>query len=128
MPRLVRDWMTAEVVTVELETPLDGVVNHMYEGNFRHLPVLDGAEVVGLISYTDLIRIGFGEALSDDEAASAQTVMVGPVVTTSPTTPLSEAGALMLQHRFSCLPVLEDGQLVGILTNVDFVRGVVEGR
>ncbi len=42
--------------------------------------------------------------------------------TTTPDTPLSEAAAIMLKHRVGCLPVVDDGELVGILTEGDFLR------
>ena len=127
MARIVRDWMIPAPVTVDVTTPLEEVVDRMYQGAFRHVPVLDGDRLVGLISYTDLIRVGFGEDLPAEEA-HARDVMVGPVATTTPDTGLEAAAAEMLREQYGCLPVLDGDQLVGILTDTDFVRGVAEGR
>ncbi|MFT4624577.1 MAG: acetoin utilization protein AcuB [Myxococcota bacterium] len=127
MNRIVRDWMTPSPSSVSPDLPLDEVVDRMYQGSFRHVPVVEGGRVVGLISYTDLIRVGFGDDLPSNEGC-ARDVMVGPVATTTPQTPLAEAASLMLAEKYGCLPVVQGDQLVGILTDTDFVRGVAEGR
>ena len=125
----VRDLMTETVKTVTRTTPLREVRDLMYEGNFRHVPVVEDDEVVGLVSDRDLGRVlgrtsgGRREELLEEMAVAL--MMTWPVETVDPDEPIGEAGERMLEGKFGCLPVVEGRHLVGILTETDFVRHVV---
>jgi len=54
--------------------------------------------------------------------------MVSPVITTTPTTPIQQAACTMIEHKIGCLPVIDNGELQGILTEEDFVRLVTRGE
>src|SRR5262249_36561315 len=88
--------------------------------------------LVGILSQRDLFHSGLMKALGYGTRAKAQALdtlvvkeaMVNDVFTTTPDTPLAQAASMMLEHKIGCLPVLEAGKVVGILTESDFVAHV----
>ncbi len=123
----VRDVMTPEVVTLDREDELGLASDIMRLGRVRHLPVVEkeGGALVGVLSQRDLLRAALLRC-ADPAGRSEKTVAVCQVMTPAPTTtapdaPLKAAANLMLQQKIGCLPVLEAGKLVGILTESDFV-------
>ncbi|MBI4951731.1 MAG: CBS domain-containing protein [Myxococcales bacterium] len=123
--------MTREVVTLHPADDLTGVEEGMRRLRFRHLPVVEGDKLVGLVTQRDLLRIA---ASSLEPGAPEKTralvarhlvrdVMQQELVTVREDTPLAEAGELLWDHKLGCLPVVRaDGGLVGIVTEADFVR------
>jgi CBS domain-containing membrane protein len=128
----VRDLMSTEVATVHRNDRLLIADDVMRLGRIRHTPVLDDEtqEVVGILSQRDLFRGALARALGYGQHAQQKVlgmlfvkdVMTTDPVTTSPDAPLAEAARLMLERKIGCLPVLEGSELVGILTESDFVR------
>ena len=129
--RLVRDLMTANVVTLGRNESLSTADDVMRMGRIRHLPVVDeeGA-LVGIVSQRDLFygglmrALGYGTHARQNalESLFVKEAMKPEVVTTTPDTPLAQAAKLMLERKIGCLVVLEDGKIAGILTEGDFVR------
>jgi len=127
----VRDVMTADPTTLKRNDKLTLADDIMLLGRIRHLPVLDddGQRLVGIVSQRDLFRDALAQALGYGRHAqrkildtlSVKEVMTGDVVTTSPDTSLVEAARLLTERKIGCLPVVENGCLVGILTEGDFV-------
>jgi CBS domain-containing protein len=102
-------------------------------GRIRHLVVVDDDhDLVGILSQRDLFHGGLLKALGYGTRAKAQALdmlvvkeaMVNDVISTTPETPVSQAASLMLERKIGCLPVLEHGKIVGILTESDFVAHV----
>jgi len=130
----VRDVMTAEVTTLKRNEKLTLADDLMHLGRIRHLPVLDddGEQLVGIVSQRDIFRSALAKALGYGESAqrklldtfSVKEVMITDVITTTPDTPLIEAARVLMEHKIGCLPVVENGRLVGILTEGDFVAMV----
>jgi CBS domain-containing protein len=126
----VRDLMTTDVVTLEEDEDLDLANQLMRLARIRHLPVLRDGQLVGLISSRDLMRAQasqLAEASPNQQKAmdlwvKAGWIMTDGVQTVEPEMPLIEAARIMHTHKFGCLPVVEQGQLKGILTESDFVR------
>lgn len=132
MERLrVGDTMTAQVATLLRNDSLTIADDVMRLGRIRHLPVLDdeGGEVVGIVSQRDLFRGALARALGYGEHAQRKVldslvvkeVMSTEPVTTTPDTLLADAARVMVERKIGCLPVVEGGRLVGILTEGDFV-------
>lgn len=130
-PNLVRDIMTQKVVTLFEEDNLTGVEDGMTHFKFRHLPVVDGKRLVGLITHRDLLRIAASalepgaeqKTRTMNERVFARDVMQRDVVTVREDTPILDAGRLMWNNKMSCLPVIaEDGELLGIVTEGDFLK------
>lgn len=132
MERLrVRDIMTAEVTTLLRNDNLTLADDIMNLGRIRHLPVLadDGLELVGIVSQRDLFRgalahaLGYGQHAQRKilETLSVKQVMTSDLITTTPDTTLVEAARILTERKIGCLPVVEGGRLVGIVTEADFV-------
>jgi acetoin utilization protein AcuB len=131
-PQRVRDLMTTEVTTLRRNDKLAIADDVMRLGRIRHLPVLDDdeRELVGIVSQRDLFRGALARALGYGQHAQqklldlllVKDVMTSEVVTIGPDASLEEAARSMLERKIGCLPVLEEGRLVGLLTESDFVR------
>ncbi len=132
--QLVRDLMRTNVTTIGRNQSLRTVDDVMRLGRIRHIPVLDDdGSLVGILSQRDLFHGGLLRALgygshARDKALDTLVVkeaMKTDVLTTTPDTSLVEAAKVMLDHKVGCLVVLDGARLVGILTESDFVRLVV---
>jgi acetoin utilization protein AcuB len=126
---LIRDSMAKEVVTVGPETTATEALALCREKGIRHLPVLEGGRLVGIISDRDLRSAT--PALGDpDRAKSLQRIRVADemakeVVTVRPEDPIEEAAREMYERKIGCLPVVEGDDLVGIVTSSDVMRAFV---
>jgi CBS domain-containing membrane protein len=126
----VRDVMTAEVTTLQRNDKLTLADDIMRLGRIRHLPVVDeNGQLAGIVTQRDLFRGALAKALGYGERAQRQLMdtlvvkelMTSDVVTTTPDTPLAEAAHVLTERKIGCLPVIEAGRLVGIITEGDFV-------
>jgi CBS domain-containing protein len=134
----VRDLMTREVTTLRRNDKLSLADDLMTMKRVRHLPVLDDEsdDLVGIVSQRDLFRGALARALGYGEKAQrrmldmlvVKDVMTNQVIHTEPDALLAEAARSMLERKIGCLPVLEDGRLVGILTETDFVALAARDR
>jgi CBS domain-containing membrane protein len=125
MPMLtVEDLMTRAVVTLNADDALLEVDDLLKRNHIRHLPVLQGRRLVGLVSHRDLIRALARQPLGKAvQPLTVKDVMTPEVESVAPQTSLLEALERLLDHRFGCLPVVDaQGALVGIVTESDFLR------
>ena len=137
---LVRDVMQVRPVAVTVETRLPEVMRLLQPRGYRHLPVLEGGQLVGIISDRDVKQSVASAALASDgrererligELTAGQ-IMTRRVVTVGPTCGVEEAARLMATGKFGALPVTDGDRLIGIVTETDvlhlFVRalGVLE--
>jgi CBS domain-containing protein len=118
----VRDIMRGGAVAViRPEDCLAVATQVMLSSNVRHLPVLRGGEVVGMLSERDIFRRG--SAVGREAARDpVERVMSTPVVIVEPDRPLAAAIWLMVGGKVGCLPVVGPTGLVGIITMADVVR------
>jgi len=131
---LVKDMMTPNPITATPETTHKQATELMREHHIHHLPIVDrrGA-LVGIIVESDLFQaqpspattLSIYEIHSLLSALKLQQIMRSPVYTTHPDCPLEEAARLMHQHNIGCLPVLEGGAVVGIVTDTDIFKTLV---
>ena len=127
---LIKEIMTTRVATVSMDDRL-GVIKEIFEqAHFRHLLVLEEEVLVGVISDRDLLRAispyldTDAEMNRDTETLNrrAHQIMSREPITISPESSLQAASAIMLEQHVSCLPVLENGALVGIVSWKDLLR------
>jgi acetoin utilization protein AcuB len=127
---LVKDSMTRQVVTLSPETTAAEALALCRERRIRHLPVLEEGRLVGIVSDRDLRSAA--PALGDPGRTEAlqnlriSDVMTRDVVSARPDDPIEEAANAMRERRIGCLPVVEDGALVGILTSSDVMEALVQ--
>lgn len=132
---LVRDRMTSAPVTVTPATPYDQALQLMRERGVRRFPVIDAQRhVVGIISEKDLLNAAPSPATSLTHfelytllaKLTVGELMSRQVLTVEPLTPLEEAARIMADHKIGGLPVVEQEQLVGIITETDIFRTMVD--
>jgi len=126
----VRDIMSEQIVTISSDDSLSTVEDIMTLGGVRHMPVVRGGQLVGVVSERDLLRAslsnlsGFG---SEQRRAFLQVVEIKRVMSTPPVTigpgaSVEEAALVMAERKIGCLPVLDGSRLVGMLTETDVLR------
>ena len=126
---LVKDSMTREVVTLSPQDTAKAALALCRERRIRHLPVLEGGKLVGIASDRDLRSST--PALGDPARAAALAeilvgdVMARDVVTAVSDDPIEQAANTMRERRIGCLPVVEGGELVGIITASDVMDALV---
>lgn len=127
----VADVMTAEVFTLEREDSLGIVREFMNWRNIRHIPVTDiSSKLVGLVTHRDFLGLAISKlaGLPEDEVTNLYNsipiseIMRTDVTAVSPELSIVEAAKVMMANKYGCLPVVEDGKLVGIITEADFVK------
>ena len=127
----VRDVMTPDPTTLKSNDKLTLADDIMRLGRVRHLPVLDddNQTLVGIVTQRDLFRDALAQALGYGKHAqrklldslAVKDVMTTEVVTMRPDASLVYAARILTEKKIGCLPVVENGRLVGILTEGDFV-------
>jgi acetoin utilization protein AcuB len=126
---LVRDSMTREIVTLAPDETVGTALALCRERRIRHLPVLTEGRLVGIVSDRDLRSAT--PAFGDPERAAAlqeilvEDVMASDVVSVLPDDPIEQAANTMRERRIGCLPVVESGELVGIITSSDVMSALV---
>ncbi|EOD55022.1 CBS domain-containing protein [Aeromonas molluscorum] len=127
--------MTSRVVTVEMDDRLSVIKDIFEQAKFRHLLVIEEGKLIGIISDRDLLQAlspyldSAAEQSRDTETLNrrAHQIMTRDPVTISSHQTLAYAARLMLDKKVSCLPVLEQGQLVGILSWKDLLKAALDG-
>ena len=128
----VKDLMSAPVTTVAPDDSLRVAGGLMSLVRLRHLPVVDGRGLVGMLTQRDILGAPglfgpvLGPAVDTREALKAHRVgeAMSGLVTIGAEASLQEAAEKLLKHGVDCLPVLEDGALVGIVTTSDLLRAL----
>jgi len=130
----VGQWMTKNPVTVSPKETIVLARAIIRQRGIRRLPVMDGDRLVGIVTDRDLREAWASDAntLSTQELhyllerIPVRDVMSAPVVTVAPETPLENAITILQEKKIGGLPVLSDGQLVGILTETDVLRAFTQ--
>jgi len=130
----VSDWMTGKVFTVDADDYLSDAIAIMKEKNIKHLPIVKGDKVKGILSDRDIKEYSPSKASALDiyelhyllAKTKIKDVMRTKVTTTSPDTPIEEAALVMLDKGLGCLPVLVNGCLCGIISDKDIFRALVD--
>jgi CBS domain-containing protein len=123
----VRDIMREKVVTIAASDTLSTAEDIMRLGGVRHLPVVRGGRLVGVISERDLLRVSLSnlnESGMDERRAflyslEVERAMSKPPIVVEPSAPVARAALLMAEHKIGCLPVVEREELIGLVTSTD---------
>ncbi len=124
--------MTTKLVTVSPDDYLSRVTKIFESHDFHHIPVVKGgSKLVGIISKDDFQKMNyyFFEKMADDNGAAkykeglrASDIMTPYPLNIDPDDTIGLAADIFLANRFHALPVIEDGELVGIITSHDLIR------
>ena len=127
--------MTKNVVKLNLSDDLTKAEMLFKKHHIRHIPVVYSNKIVGMLSYTDLLRISFADAIDDDEDVvdttvynmfTVEQVMAKKIVAISPDTTIKEAAEILAKKEFHALPVCEGELLVGIVTTTDIIKYLID--
>ena len=122
--------MTTSVETIGRNDELTIADDVMKMKRLRHLPVVEEGRLVGILTQRDLFHAALSTALNFGEKAQKEflktvvvkEVMTDDVRTIGPDADVKEAARLLIEHRIGCLPVVENGKIVGILSETDLMR------
>ena len=126
----VRDIMGKKVVTISVSERLSTVEDIMTLGHVRHMPVVQGGKLVGVVSERDLLRASLS-VLSEHRGAERRAflhvveiarVMSAPPIVIGPDATVDEAALVMAEKKIGCLPVVENDHLLGMVTETDVLR------
>lgn len=126
----VADVMTKEPITLRYDDVLDLASDIMSLARIRHLPVVDGEKVVGVLSQRDLFHSALRVALGLDYKKSREIlktiyvreVMSAPATTISADGEAQHAARIMVERKIGCLPVVKNDRLIGLVTETDILR------
>ncbi len=127
--------MTAQVVTLNLTNTLADAEAMFKKNKIRHIPVVSGEKLIGILSLTDLLRISFVDNYGDDEGQvdtavysmlSIEQVMVSKPLTVQADLSIKEVAEILATKEFHALPVVDGEKLVGIVTTTDLIKYLLE--
>jgi CBS domain-containing protein len=127
--------MTKDIIALNRTDDLETAERLFKQHHIRHIPVVSGDVIIGMLSYTDLLRISFADAVSDDETEvdtvvynmfTIEQVMTKNVVTVTSETSIKEVAEILTKNEFHALPVVDQGELVGIVTSTDLINFLIE--
>jgi acetoin utilization protein AcuB len=121
----VADWMSKAPMAVVEDTPIRDAVSLMQGAEVRHLLVLDGPVLTGILSSRDLRRLVTRDLDSPLLAGPVRSIMSEGPVSVAPETPLVTAARLLLEHRIGALPVRQGERIVGIFTIPDALEALL---
>lgn len=132
--QIVRNWMTVHPVTITPQTSLFEAKQLMLQYHIRRLPVVNHDKLVGIVTRRDINRAesSFRDTWTPYQMhimraqPSVREFMCTTVVTISPDAAIGEAAGLMIEHRIGGLPVVEDGKLIGMITETDICIFVLQ--
>lgn len=119
----VKKRMAKKLVTISPNTSILKAMEVMRKNSIRHLPVVDGEELVGFVTEGDLRQASL---LSMVDKISIEDVMIRKPVTISPEASIEEAAKLIFLHKIGGLPVVRGKKLVGIITIVDILLAFIQ--
>jgi CBS domain-containing protein len=123
--------MTKNLILLNLVDSLTKAESLFKKHKIRHIPVVKNKKIVGMLSYTDLLRISFADATDDDgtevettiyDMFSLEQVMTSQLITLNAGDTIKKAAEIFTNANFHALPVLENNQLVGIVTTTDVIQ------
>lgn len=122
--------MSKNVIALTLEDNLQRAEMLFKRHNIRHIPVVNSEIVIGMLSYSDLLRISYSEVSEDEhnidsvvfDMFTIEQVMTKNVTSVSSKTTIKEAAEILAKREFHALPVVDNGTLIGIVTTTDLLK------
>lgn len=121
----VTNWMTREPITVWEDCPVRTALGQMQRGEVRHLLVLDGDRLSGIVSNRDVRRLALDDPGRSLLSGPVSSIMTEDPVTVAPETAVTVAARLLLELRIGALPVRDGDRIVGIFTTADALEALL---
>ena len=126
----VGEQMSSPPIVVSPTTPVAEAMKLIRERHIRRLPVLDGGRLVGIVSERDLLRalpspatvLSAWEVPALLDRIRVRDVMTHNAIVVHVNTPIQQAAQLMVDHKIGGLPVVDDGEVLGVITETDIFR------
>lgn len=123
--------MTQNVITLNRDDNLEKAERLFKDYHIRHIPVVQDNVIIGMLSYSDLLRLSFADVIdTDDNTADVMVynmftidqVMKKKIVSVSPSNSIKEVAEILAREEFHALPVVNNNQLIGIVTTTDLIN------
>ena len=122
--------MSRNIIALNTVDNLERAESLFKRHKIRHIPVVSGEFIIGMLSYSDLLRISYSDVSDDEHSVDSvvynmftiEQVMAKNVVTITSQTSIKEAAEILAEKEFHALPVVDDGILVGIITTTDLLN------
>ena len=123
--------MSSQIMTANVTQTIEEVKEMMDKNNIQHVPVVSGNHLSGIVSRTDIMRASYivdydGGSVAIYNGLSLERIMIKNVQSVEADTPIKEAAEILVEKEFHALPVMENGNLVGIVTTTDLVKYLLE--
>lgn len=125
--------MTEDIITVNKTQSIKEVSDIIKDKNIRHVPVVSGEKIIGMLSKVDLQKISFVNTVDGDDLTTAlydglniEQVMTKDVKVVQKSDTIYEVASILSKNEFHSLPVVEQDKLVGIVTTTDLVKYLVD--
>jgi CBS domain-containing protein len=131
----VSEIMTKKVITLSKGDGLEKAEHLFKSKKIRHIPVVRGKVIIGMLSYTDLLRISFADSLNEGEEFidsviyemfNIEQIMARNPISVSSTTTIKEVAEILSKKEFHALPVVDNAVLVGIVTTTDLINYLLQ--
>lgn len=126
--------MTKNIIALNRTDDLETAEMLFKKHKIRHIPVVHEDAILGMLSYTDLLRISFADAFNEDEDEvdtvvynmfTIEQVMAKNLVSVTSETSIKEVAEILAKKEFHALPVVDEGRLVGIITTTDLINYMI---
>lgn len=123
--------MTKDVITLKKTDSLEAAEHLFKRHKIRHIPIVNNKVIIGMLSYTDLLRLSFADITNENDNSadvmvynmfSIEQVMKRSIVTVSSSNSIKEVAGILATREFHALPVVDNNILVGIITTTDLIK------
>ncbi|MCK0180325.1 CBS domain-containing protein [Flavobacteriaceae bacterium S0862] len=123
--------MTKDVITLNTSDTLETAERLFKQNHIRHIPVVSGKSIKGMLSLTDLLRISFADAVDETEdyvdtivynMFTIEQVMAKNLISVASKTTIKDVAEILSKKEFHAIPVVDNNKLVGIVTTTDLIN------
>ena len=129
----ISEIMTKDVITLNSTDDLETAERLFKKNKIRHIPVVSGKKVVGMLSLTDLLRISFADDFDEESVETIvynmftiEQVMAKNLVSVASSTIIKEVAEILSKQEFHAIPVIDNGELTGIVTTTDLINYLIK--
>jgi CBS domain-containing protein len=127
--------MSTQVATVHHGDPVSKVRQIVKERGVHHIPVVNGDQLIGIVSFSDILRVSFGDTFNTDERTVDATldhtmkledIMAKDPISLQETATIREAAEVLARGDFHAVPIVHGTKLVGIVTSTDLIKYLLD--